>query len=337
MKKFSCSICFLLIILLPVICTGQDSSAFIQADIKFINLPSQVSPGATFPVTVKYDTNLPEMNILFVALLRVKTSIDAAEYLEYVLDNEGYGYNSPDGTIIFNISIDPSYKGNIFLEAYLAPFSMNKKILEMVATYPTNGTHDYLWKGGTTGFTRDLNYMDQRFGKGQKNGTTYCCGLTFETFLRTYQEYNQQFGINQISDISFQAMKACKVEWFGSAGDQERQMITVLEKTGLGLKIVDKNQARAGDFCMFWRKSGSGHSVIFIDWVLGPGGEISGIKYWSAQKKTKGIGYREEKIGTARGLDENRIYIGRLKKPRDIKDWEWRYASTITPMPIWAQ
>ena len=41
------------------------------------------------------------------------------------------------------------------------------------------------------------------------------------------------------------------------------------------------------------RADGSGHTVVFFGWLRGSG-PIIGLRYWSSQRSTKGIGYNAE-------------------------------------------
>ena len=49
-----------------------------------------------------------------------------------------------------------------------------------------------------------------------------------------------------------------------------------------------------GRFLQFWRNNGSGHNNIFIEWARNSSDEIVGVKYWSTQGSTNGVGYQVE-------------------------------------------
>ena len=73
----------------------------------------------------------------------------------------------------------------------------------------------------------------------------------------------------------------------------------------------------------YWRNNKSGHSVIFIDWIKNQEGKITQLKYWSTQKKTKGIGYNVEPVGDNKDdITLNKIFISRLLLPNDWKNVE---------------
>src|SRR5208283_4408476 len=102
-----------------------------------------------------------------------------------------------------------------------------------------------------------------------------------------------------------------KYHWFcptlKSAGPGE-----ALTTYGMGTMVTDWNQAQFGDFVQIWRWNGSGHSMIFVDWVKDSTGTITGLKYWSSQKKTNGIGYNTEYFAETKGIDRNRTFICRV-------------------------
>lgn len=307
-----------------------------EAVITFSQVPDSITPGTPFNVSINYQTNFSDKNRRFVAVLRIRPAPGYPPLQEIAMDNSGEGYSQPQGVITFTGALQEAYSDRVFMEAYLAPYSLNDQIVEMLESYPTDGTHAYLWKGGgTTGHTRDLYYLDSLLARKQKGGTTFCCGLTFEVFLRVMQEYNEKIGRNAIGSITFNSMKRLRTEWFGATGDTEKQVVTGLVKNRLGIQIVNLEKARSGDFCMFWRHNKSGHSVIFMEWMKA-GGSLIGIKYWSAQKSTNGIAYKTESIGPG-GLDRNRLYIARLLKPRDYLDWEWKYCVTKNSIPVSVQ
>jgi hypothetical protein len=101
-----------------------------------------------------------------------------------------------------------------------------------------------------------------------------------------------------------------------------------LEEFGLG-RTIEADEALPGDFIQIWRtikkgkKSPTGHSVIFLDWVKNEAGKISGIKYWSSQPGTKGIGNRVEYFGPDGGINGLNTHFGRVEpKARKAKPVE---------------
>jgi hypothetical protein len=79
-----------------------------------------------------------------------------------------------------------------------------------------------------------------------------------------------------------------------------------------------------------WRWSGSGHSVIFVNWVRDENQQITGMRYWSSQRATNGIGYRTEYFGQEKGLKAEVCSYARKIKPVDDDDWPNRYSDAST-------
>jgi hypothetical protein len=109
-----------------------------------------------------------------------------------------------------------------------------------------------------------------------------------------------------------------RVDWFirDLWGDGN---VDALYNYGLGEEVTDFADAQIGDSVQFWRNSGSGHNVLFIDWVYDSDGDITGLEYWSTQGSTDGIGYNIESFGTS-GSTINPAYtfIARPAMP-----WDW--------------
>lgn len=197
--------------------------------------------------------------------------------------------------------------------------AFREALLAVLEDYPTDGTHDYHWpkSGGWAGVTRDLDYRGARVADGDPAGRCYCCGLTFELFFRAYESCcaaaDQPFEIPGIADVK--AVKALRKAWFGADGNR-RTMQNAIGAAGLGRPIEDFESVRRGDFVQLWRSSGSGHSVVFLDW-LREEGAIVGLRYWSTQKSTQGIGTRTERFARDgnKGVDPAQLYVARVGQP----------------------
>jgi len=104
-------------------------------------------------------------------------------------------------------------------------------------------------------------------------------------------------------------------EWYGAtAKSRTRQLIHAIERLGIGYE-VSPGQAKPGDFVVFSRK-GSGHSVIFLDWVTHDQRKV-GFKYRSSQPATDGVGDQIEYFTTTgyagAGVIPEYFFVGRLK------------------------
>jgi hypothetical protein len=193
--------------------------------------------------------------------------------------------------------------------------ALNARILETLRAYPTDGTHAYHWpKSGTwCGNTKDLHYGGELFAAGDAQKRAYCCGLTFEVFLEAYRAWcesaERPFALPGLPDRA--ALKSFQRSWFGSDGDTTT-MQNALVKAGLGVAIRKLDDALPGDFVQLWRNGGSGHAVIFLGWVREKQ-KITGLRYWSTQKSTNGIGERTESIGDGKNaIDVQRLHIARV-------------------------
>lgn len=191
---------------------------------------------------------------------------------------------------------------------------LNPFVVEVMLEYPTDGTHPYYWPktGKWRGCTRDLVYDGQVVSEGDPKGRAYCCGLTFEVFLEAWRRWcvskKRPF---KIADLDVAGVRRLQKQWFGSARDKTC-VRTALVDNALGVRITDWKQARRGDFVQLWRHSGSGHSVVFDSWIKTKG-KIVGLRYWSTQKSTKGIGFRVEFFGTkGQSLDRETFYLCRV-------------------------
>ncbi|MCA9319159.1 MAG: hypothetical protein KDB53_00420 [Planctomycetes bacterium] len=192
----------------------------------------------------------------------------------------------------------------------------NRQVMKIVESYPTDGTHAYHWpKSGTwRGCTRDLNYGGELLFEGDAEKRAYCCGLTFEVFFRAWEAWCRDEKVPfKIAGRDAAGVRKLQQQWFGSSDDKSC-LRTAIVDGGLGFELAEKDwkKAKPGDFVQLWRNSGSGHSVVFIDWVE-KNGRIQGLEYWSVQKSTRGIGRRKEMFGEGKGdLDRTKFWICRV-------------------------
>ena len=124
-------------------------------------------------------------------------------------------------------------------------------------------------------------------------------------------------------------MSSFRKLWYGVT-DGERLIARAVVDYNLGIAITDMEDVQEGDPLQFWRRSGSGHSVLFVNWIRDEGATILGLRYWSAQSSTNGIGYGAEYFGETSGINRDRFYPARLRKPRDRTDFEWSLGKTDT-------
>ncbi len=204
-----------------------------------------------------------------------------------------------------------------------ATSDFNSLVMNYLATYPTDGSNGYYWPSGSDwdGTTRDIWYQDVLVAEGDPQGRCYCVGLTWEVYMRAWEEVDRTTGGDgTINGISVDDLYTFRVDWFvrelDGAGPSD-----AMENYGVGEEITDPAKLLPGDFLQFWRHSGSGHNVVFVDWVK-QGGEIVGVEYWSTQGSTDGIGYNTEYFGSSgSSIDPNLVYAGRGAMPEDWLPW----------------
>lgn len=169
---------------------------------------------------------------------------------------------------------------------------LNPYVLEMIETYPRDGTHSYYWPRGSgwTGTTRSLTYKGEEVCTADPDGLQrcYCCGISFEAFFRTYEKWCQDQGTEfQVGRLTTaDSMRHFRGKWFGTDGNTAMcRNAIVSSRIGDAVAPAD---AVPGDFVQLNRSATSGHSVVFIAW-LG-----SRFRYWSTQPGTNGIGFNTE-------------------------------------------
>lgn len=191
---------------------------------------------------------------------------------------------------------------------------LNHHVLEVLAEYPTDGTHPYHWpkEGPFDGVTLDLYYQGQLVARSESETLkrTYCCGLTFEIFIRACERYANGRSY-RLDGLASWGIKKFKAEWFVALGGRGGPVDALVPK-GLGIKVETIEEAQPGDFVQLWRESGSGHSVIFLGTVDG------GIRYWSTQKATNGIGERTELFYGKNWVKKDELYIARAFVPEIV-------------------
>jgi hypothetical protein len=177
--------------------------------------------------------------------------------------------------------------------------SLNPYVLKVIEAYPKDGSYPYrcikepeydLYNG----VTQDLIYKGRVVAKAHPNNTrcSYCCGLTFEILVRAMQERNIQKGLDpdDFNGMSFFDLFNLLQLWYIEGEGDSPQL--GIECYGLGKKIENLEEAKAGDFLDYSRNNSSGHSVIFIEWVKDESGKITGFKYFSSN--SRGVGYLTE-------------------------------------------
>lgn len=205
-----------------------------------------------------------------------------------------------------------------------AESNFNDIVWNYLESYPTDGTHGFYWPTDTdwNGTTRDIWYLDTLVAEGDEQGRCFCVGLTWEVYMRAWEEVDRTTGGDgTINGMSVSDLYTFRVDWFVREVDGPGPSIA-MENYGVGEEITDFSKLQPGDFVQFWRHSGSGHNVIFVDWLI-EGDEIVGLEYWSTQSTTDGIGYNSERFGSSGSyIDPNLLFAARGWMPENWMGWK---------------
>jgi hypothetical protein len=190
---------------------------------------------------------------------------------------------------------------------------LNKTVLRLLESYPTDGTYTYYWKRGqhTDGTSRTLRWGETVLAEGSPAGQVHCSGITWELWLRALDESGGAAVLQP--QITGEELLALRATWYvedGSLGGP----VDALTRRGLAQRVDRLDDLRPGDFVQFWRNSGKGHSAVFIDHIRNPDGSARGMIYWSAQQSSGGLGKRRVSVGDG----EFQIAPGRLHGARAI-------------------
>ena len=209
--------------------------------------------------------------------------------------------------------------------------SLNPYIMRVIAAYPLDGSYPYhcSWEPREydiyNGVTQDLWYQGMVVAKAYPDGSrcSYCCGFTFEVFVRAMKLRNIQQGRDpdDFNGMTFHDLFNLLQIWYiEGKGDSEQRGIVAY---GLGRAITDLEQARPGDILSYSTTPPGGHSTIFIDWQRDEQNRIVGLKYFSSNLSgTRGVGYGSGKFSDAnngRGILRNSLKIARVGAIKDYR------------------
>jgi hypothetical protein len=138
---------------------------------------------------------------------------------------------------------------------------------------------------------------------------SYCCGFTFMVAMQAAEARGL------LKDKDGYEIKRFQREWYGATKvSAERQAALAVENLKIG-REVDPLDAQSGDFVVFSRRGGSGHSVIFLNWIKHEK-TIVGLHYRSSQPETSGLGDQSEYFISShyRGasIDPAHFHVARL-------------------------
>ena len=183
----------------------------------------------------------------------------------------------------------------------------NDAVLRIAKSFKDGGGYV---KSGGSGCPAEVRFNGTVILKKGKDGT-YCSGFTFTVAMAAATE------LKLLEGKSVDQIRTFQQQWYGSGSDadiRERQAPIAMQNLGIGGPI-SADEATAGDFCQFWRTSKTGHSVVFLKWIVKDGKRV-GLRYRSSQELTRGISDRTEYFADT-GIDKaliirERMYFARL-------------------------
>lgn len=205
-----------------------------------------------------------------------------------------------------------------------SPLPFNQLVLAQIASY-NSGSYPYLLNtdyAHYNGVTSNLYYQGKLLLRANPSGNhaSHCVGITFEVYFRAMQEWNKQHGYSgdTIKGLSFDQLNDFILKWYVAGPKKDNNLVIALKKYKLGQQISNFEEARPGDFIDFSRENQTGHTVVLMNWIR-DNGKIVGLRYWSSQESTNGIGYKTEYFniprsdGTKYGnIMRDTILIGRV-------------------------
>jgi hypothetical protein len=213
--------------------------------------------------------------------------------------------------------------------------SLNPYVLKVISGYPLDGSYKYhcSWEPREydiyNGVTQDLWYKGMVVAKAYPDGSrcSYCCGFTFEVFVRAMKLRNIQKGLDadDFNGMTFNDLFNMLQLWYiEGKGDSEQRGIM---SYGLGRAITNFDDVRAGDFISYDSTPSGGHSVIFMDWIRNDSDKIVGFKYFSSNLSgTHGVGYGSGRFSdsnpSGRGILRKSLRIGRVGAVKDYAKFD---------------
>src|ERR1700744_1505639 len=177
--------------------------------------------------------------------------------------------------------------------------SLNPYVLKVISGYPLDGSYAYHcgWKAREydiyNGVTQDMWFKGMVVAKAFPDGSrcSYCCGFTFEVFIRAMKLRNIQSGLDpdDFNGMTFNDLfNALQLWYIEGSGDSESRAIA---SYGLGSAVTNFEDARPGDFLSYSTTPSGGHAVIFMGWLRDHHGKIIGLKYFSSNLSSNSIGF----------------------------------------------
>ena len=212
---------------------------------------------------------------------------------------------------------------------------LNPYVLKVISGYPLDGSYTYhcSWTPREydiyNGVTQDMWYRGMVVAKAYPDGSrcSYCCGFTFEVFIRAMKLRNLQLGLDpdDFNGMTFgDLFNALQLWYIEGDGDSEQRAITCY---GLGHAVTNLEDVHPGDFLSYSTTPAGGHAVIFINWLRDDAGKIIGLRYFSSNLSgTHGVGYGQAHFSdynaNGHGVLRSSLHIGRVDAVADYKKFD---------------
>ena len=158
------------------------------------------------------------------------------------------------------------------------------------SVYPKDGTYPYCWSyygdecGDMWGQIWGVWYLGEHVFDGGLD--CFCSGHTLEVFFDAYERWqadngapvSQAYGDLTVDDVDvgdfYQFWQGFGVTYEASAAD-------AFESAGIGTNVYEEDwdDVITGDFVNLSRDTGTGHSVVFVEWVY-DGMHRAGLRYY---------------------------------------------------------
>ncbi len=160
--------------------------------------------------------------------------------------------------------------------------------------FPKDGTYPYCWEaqgstcGAGWGQIYDGIYADQVLFSGGSD--CFCSGHTLEIFLYAFRLWLAEQGLpdGTLFRVGDNTLALTSVDvgefyqhWQGFGVASTASAAQAFETAGIGEELPESrwDEALPGDYVNLSRSTGSGHAVIFVDWVE-QNGEKIGLRYY---------------------------------------------------------
>ena len=206
--------------------------------------------------------------------------------------------------------------------------SLNPYVLKVISGYPLDGSYTVSLRLVALGSNDILQRRDAvtQWFKGMvvafmayPDGSrcSYCCGFTFEVFVRAMKLRNIQKGLDEddFNGMTFNDLfNALQLWYIEGKGDSEERAIS---SYGLGHSVTNLEEAKPGDFLSYSTTPPGGHSVIFLGWLRDENNKIIGFKYFSSNLSgTHGVGFGSSHFSdynqNGHGVLRNSLHIGHV-------------------------